>query len=105
MYAAKKAGSTEQPAVFVDKKSRTQYSEIYRVLSRLLRVLTYSLRLLLHRREGYSKGTLRGKAMSIWDRITRSRALRAWGRGKPGRLARRMVRVECPASGRRTMSR
>jgi hypothetical protein len=38
LYGAKAAGSTYQPAVFVDKKSGIQFSAIYLVFSLLLRV-------------------------------------------------------------------
>jgi len=38
LYGAKQAGSTDQQALFVDKKSGIQFSAIYPVYTRLLRV-------------------------------------------------------------------
>src|ERR1700678_52164 len=54
-------------------------------------------------------GALRDHALRSYGLMARrmvfSSARRAWGRGNPGRLARRMVREDLPASGRRAIPR
>jgi hypothetical protein len=54
LYGERKAGSTDQGAVFVDKKSGIEFSAKYLVLSRLLRGFLGNFTPIFTQAEGYS---------------------------------------------------